>query len=97
MASTSTPTRQRSNEANPSIQRTPRPMTAASSSAASSTSGAKANNSSSSRSAARDLLRDYYGLSKAGGVSQDGKSTSKSAGVEADPLNLGRFVHTLQL
>lgn len=100
MASTSTPSRQRSNEANLSTQRTPRPATAASSSAASSTSGAKGNNSSSSRNAAKDLLRDYYGLAKAGGASHDGRSSSKTSGVDSDPLNIGMFrllIVTLEL
>lgn len=90
MTSTSTPTRQRIDESNLSSQRTPRPATAGSSSATSSTSGAKGNNSNSSRIAAKDLLRDYYGLSRAGGAVQDEKGTTKSIGVESNPLNIGR-------
>lgn len=86
MASTSTPTRQRSHDPNSDAQRTPKPLTAATSSATSSASGAKGNNS---RTAAKDLLRDYYGLNKAGGAAQDAKDASKASGVDADPLNIG--------
>lgn len=88
MTSTSTPTRQRIDESNLSSQRTPRPATAGLSSATSSTSGAKGNNSNTSRNAAKNLLRDYYGLSSAGGAAQDAKGSTKPTGVESDPLNI---------
>lgn len=65
-------------------QKTPRavPM-AASTSAPGSSSAAKGNNA---RTAAKDLLRDYYGLNKG---SQDAKGASKVASSNSDPLNIG--------